>query len=194
MIIERQLTSTQYKYSIVNNSTHKGIANYTYGIFLRRLNVIDNGLIGRYSIRQTQWYLIFLRILPFVSMIPPYYFYINNKKVGRTKIRFMSPKKYLQIGNDIYEFYLHGNNYISIMKNNMQIALIKKEFYSENERYEYKIDYNKNIDIDFMLICCMFVDIIYFPNRFKYDYMKYEKTINIFNDKYIDRVKWRSDS
>lgn len=131
-------------------------------------------------------------ILP-IGLFPQYKFYHREICIGKTKISFFSPRRIIIINNICYELYLHNNNYISILKNNVQIALIKKSEMTMAEENKYIISFDENLekDVGLLTIFVAFIDVIFYPNRYKLNYVKYEKTIGI--DKLYNRTLWKPD-
>ena len=79
------------------------------------------------------------------------------------------------------------------MKDGVQIALVKKMHLSIMEQNNYVIEFEEdavNRDYVLILLFVAFIDNVYFPNNFRIDAIKYEKTIGM--DKYKNRTLWKS--
>ena len=86
---------------------------------------------------------------------------------------------------------IHSNNYVSVLKNNVQIALIKKESLTYCEQNTYEVLCSDDIDGEVLLILMFvaFTDIHFFKNGNRIDYLKCEKTIGF--DTFKERTTWR---
>lgn len=195
--VERNIRNG-FIYKIIGNDNFYGKCNFTYNILLRKIYINDYNRTTVYNFMQTNilqkiiYIITFMWLLP-IDLFPKYKIYKNGKNIGYSKYSFSSPKKILLIKNDKYELYLHSNNYISVMKNDTQIALIKKTLLTELEKNVYEIHYDEQAenDIALLLAFIVFSDIVYFPNKLKMSYYKYEKTIG--KDKYNYRTLWTSN-
>ena len=197
MIVNITRTMKCHKYEYIMNEFRDIYAQspYNYNILLKNITVREQNVF--YTIRQTNWVLkiialiLLFWILP-IDFFPKYKLFKNGVLIGTSKVSFFSPGRKLFIQNSIYEFYLHNDNYVSIMKDNVQIALVKKLELSIVGENHYIIDFEDSIGIDnaLILLFVAFIDVIFFPNRFSVDAIRYEKTIGI--DKYKQRVFWKS--
>lgn len=79
------------------------------------------------------------------------------------------------------------------MKNNVQIALLKKSEITMAEENKYIISFDENLenDVGLLTLFVAFIDVIFYPNRYTLNYVKYEKTIGI--DKLYNRTLWKPD-
>ena len=87
-----------------------------------------------------------------------------------------------------YELLLQSNNIVLLLKDNAKIALIKKETKTvlEQNCYQIKPENVQNQELDFMILLTVLADLIFFPNRFRIDYLKYETTVGKNNQSYIE--------
>lgn len=192
--IKKELKLKKIHYSVLQKNSYKGQANITLGVLLRRI-VVSNLITGHtYKLKQNNIFYKLLYIcvgcwLP-IDLFPEYRLYSNNKYIGKTKVSFCTPKRILRIGNDIYELCIHSNNYISIMKNNIQIALVQREKSIHMEQSKYHVVYDEKLEnnMELLFLLIIFIDIIYFPQGNKINYFKYETTAG--NDKYFSRTSW----
>ena len=189
--VERNLKFPQYVYAIKQEPTCFGKVNYTYGIKLRKMFVYDKK--ENLCLKQENCFLKIINILPFFMFynFPAFIYYKNDIKSGKTYVNPYSRRKLLTLEHNTYEVYLHNNNYISIMKNDVQIAIVKKHEWTDVERHKYDVNYDeKRIhDMKIILLLIMYVDIIFFSNHFTWSYKKYEKTIGL-KEKYPERISW----
>lgn len=169
--------------------------NTTYGFLLRKILLSnEKGLILR--LQQENWLLGLLSSIPPFSFynLPNYVLYKNNTKIGYTKALRKAYNKTLFCANDEYLFTLHGNNYVSILKNGVQCALVQKEYLSVMEENIYQIEYEKDIPYELIVLLVSYIDVVYFRiTSNKYNGLKWEKTIMIGRDKDIDRLQWKSN-
>lgn len=194
--ITRKMHLNKYEYSIEQDSSVSAEASFDYGVLSRCITSMGNNI--KYTMKQNNWLLKILMVIPKIfipiDLFPKYKIFINDELAGKTKVAFCTSKRKLTINNSLYELYLHSNNYISIMKDDIQIALIKKStltIWGEN-RYDVDFEYATEKDKVFMLLMVAFADIVFFPERFRLEALKYEKTISIGKDKMQHRISWKS--
>lgn len=195
--IKRKISDGKFCYTIDDDNVYYGESNFTFGVLLRKLSITNTEKNYTYkliqdSIFQQIIYLCGLWMLP-IDLFPKYKVFLNNKCIGATKVSFFTPLRKVYINENEYELCIHSNNYISIMKNNIQIALIKKDSFTEMEQHRYDVIYdNKNeSDVGILFLLIDFIDIIYFPSKNRISYYKYETTIG--KDKYYLRTLWTAE-
>lgn len=192
--IIRKMQLNKYEYSIEQDDSVSAEALFDYGILSRRITSKGNNI--KYTMKQNNWLLKILMVIPKIfipiDLFPKYNIFLNENIIGKTKVAFCTPKREIMIDNSLYEIYLHSNNYISIMKDDVQIALIKKSVLTvgEKNRYDVDFDYVTEKDKVFVLLMVSFIDIVFFPNRLRFDAVKCEKTIG--KDKMAHRTLWQS--
>lgn len=195
LIIERTLSKKEFLFNIIGNSQLIGRANYTGEILLRKILVTDTFSNERYSLKQTNILIKLLNALPLLNLysFTNFKYYVNDVYKGRTSHNnFLKPQFKFHLGEVEYDIYCHKNNYISIMRDNKQIALVKKEdlTYAEKNRYILRYDASSQYNDAFLLLLVCFIDVTFYPNHFSFSNIKYEKTLG--SDKnYDDRVNWR---
>lgn len=192
--IIRKMHLNKYKYSIEQDDSVSAGVSFDYGILSR--NITSKGNNIKYTMKQGNWLLKILLLIPKlfipIDLFPKYKIFFNEEIIGKTKVAFCTPKRQLIINNSLYEKYLHSNNYLSIMKDDVQIALVKKSVltFCEQNRYDVDFDCVTEKDIVFILLMVAFADVVFFPNRLRIDAVKYEKTIG--KDKMSQRTLWHS--
>ena len=192
--IIRKRHLNKYEYSIEQNDSVSAEVSFDYGILSR--NITSKGTDIKYTMTQRNWLLKILMVIPKlfipIYLFPKYNVFFNDEIIGKTKVAFFTPKRQLIINNSLYEIYLHSNNYISIMKDDIQIALIKKFdlSFAEQNRYDVDFDCIAEKDMVFILLMVAFADIVFFTNHLRLDAVKYEKTIG--TDRMSQRVFWQS--
>jgi hypothetical protein len=195
-IVQRKMTANKYIYEVLGDNTYCGESNYTFNIGLRNITIFSNGE-PVYVLKQTNWWIKMITYFPLfwlapIGQFPKYKFFDKGAFKGETKCSFFTPKRIIVVENRNYEIYLHSNNYISILKNDVQIALIKKSDWTKGEQNRYAITFDEHLESDMALLFLftIFVDNIFYPNRFRVNYVKYEKTIG--HDKLYHRTTWKS--
>lgn len=63
----------------------------------------------------------------------------GGKTIGYTKDKWFVPIRNFVIHKDAYKLYAHKNDNFSLTKNNIQIALYKKESYAKHKNNTYSI-------------------------------------------------------
>ena len=161
--MKRQMTKRGYSYT-VSNMPYILNCNYTFGIIGRKITM--QNLMSR-----TEYSLC-----------------CNHTKIGETKFRFGSPGISVIVQDHKYELLLQSNNIVLLLKDNAKIALIKKETKTvlEQNCYQIKPENVQNQELDFMILLTVLADLIFFPNRFRIDYLKYETTVGKNNQSYIE--------
>ena len=190
----RKIHLNKYTYSIEQDNSVSAEVSFDYGVLSRCITSMGKNI--KYTMKQNNWLLKILMVIPKIfipiDLFPKYNIFLDEKIIGKTRVAFCTPKRKIVIDNSIYEIYLHSNNYISIMKENIQIALVKKSVLNINEqnRYDVDFDYISEKDKVFILLMIAFIDVVFFPNRLRFDAVKYEKTIG--KDKMEYRTLWES--
>ena len=183
--IERNIT-----YFIKNYNVYC-TANITLGIMPVKIKMLSNGC--SIIIKQYPFLLKLINSLPILNCenFTPFKIYKDNVKCGKGKHILFKPLYIFTINNDIYEIRHHSNNYISLMRNNVQIALYYKNITSvaEHNIYNVKCVYDTEM-LNIILLFCAFIDVIFYPNNGNFSYIKKEKTF-VFNDKYEERINWK---
>ena len=194
LLIERFLNNGEYVFSIQGQPYYNGIVNYTYGLRLRKIYTYNKETGEELCLRQENIICKLLNMFPLLMLhnFPAFIYYENGKKAGKTAVNIFSAKKVLFLGEDCYELYLHRNNYISILKNKRQIALVEKSKPTIGERNQYYLNYDETAEHNkaLLLLLIAYIDIVYFSNHFTLNYWKYEKTVGI-KEKYPERICWK---
>lgn len=195
IIVERNLKLSKYKYYIKSSKKYYAESNHTFGLLPRKIRVFDEKRQIIYYIKQKNFLLSIL--LSVITMFLPFIVYkvfeFYNKDVykGKTYPYMFNHTKIINFDDCKYELYVHSNNYISIMKNGIQIGLIKKQNITIEEKNTYIVLYDETMESDmaFIFSLTVFVDVCYFKNRLRIDYYRYEKTVG--KDKLYERTLWR---
>lgn len=190
-IIERRLSIHKYDYKIINQDRVGGEANHTYYFLPRRIRVTDSDRV--LELNQTSYMLKFINSLPILSLetFTPFKLFVNGIYAGKTKKRLFKPIFDISVNKETYCLSLHSNNFISLMKNGVQVALYRKETRTNVERNVYFAKFNLKGEIDeaLILLFCVLIDVVFYRNNSRISALKYEKTI-VFDDLNNDRVNW----
>ena len=196
--VKRRRIKTGYSYTIDCDSAVTGKTNYTLGFLLPIWITVSDSQGNIYKLREANWLLKLLDwLFPipfiFISTAPlrPLRYYCNGERAGKARPFFRKAGSFFFIDKDAYEIQDHSYNYTSIMKNDVQIALIQKEQWNQNKRTIYHISYKKDACINAMLmLLCIFIDTKGFPNRMTMGSDRYERA-HVIGDKCKERTNWR---
>ncbi|MBE7043935.1 MAG: hypothetical protein E7397_00250 [Ruminococcaceae bacterium] len=193
--IVRKMRTTKYEYHIQESPDYIAECNYTFGIWTRRILVRDCMRTVACSMKQTNFIFKMLTWIPLfwilsIGLFPKYKIYIGNQLSGETKVSFHTPKRNIVINDHIYELYLHNDNYVSIMMDERQIALVKKNNLTIWGKNCYRVDVSDEADTRLILMLIALIDVMFFPNRLEINAIEYEKTIG--KDELHERTLWTS--
>lgn len=187
----RNLKQNNYMYTIREINDIACYRKLTWGCLLEKIYVTDCEL----QLRQVSYILKLLTLLPVfwlfqIVPFPPLIFFDRGVAKGKTYLSFFSPRRKIKINGDLFELYLHGDNYISVMKNESQVALIKRDNFTVAEETEYVIDLApKTADnIKLILLLIAFADSTYFKSGLKWSFIKYDKYVG--KSKHDERIAW----
>lgn len=194
--VERKRTSKCFLFEIAEEARYIGKANFTAGILLRKLEVRDKIKEIKYVLQQENIPQRVLGCLPFMNYYPrPHYeAYINGEHCGRTR----STRKFTQtictIASDTYELVMHGNNYLSVLKNDVQIALIHRNPEVLNEVGRYTVDYDPDgASLPILLLFIAYCDVVWFPVPLTcYKSRRMDKGIHLSRHPFSERMSWTS--
>lgn len=176
--MSRKLKFGEYSYTF-SGGDYSGRVNHTLNIPPRKMQLFKDGE-EFYLFRQKNVFYNVIMLLPrFLGfdMVPPYYLFHGGKTVGKSKVSFCSPKRRVAVGDDIYKIDLHSNNFISVTKNEQEIAMIEKEKISIAEIHVYHIDIKDEKEAEMIFLLAMVADCRFYPQRGRWSYWKYERTL-----------------
>ena len=196
--VRRSRIKTGYSYTIDYDSAVTGETNFTLGFLLPIRITVSDGEGNVYKLREANWLLkalYFFLPIPFVFInlepLKPLRYYDNGVQTGKAGDFFKKSGYYFLVGEDVYEFHDHSHNYTSIMKNDVQIALIQKERWNQYERTAYHISYKKDACTRAMIMLfCIFIDTKGYPNRMTMGGDQYERG-HVFGDEIKERTNWK---
>ena len=185
--IIRELKLKKYVYQLSTTELIIGTANYTFGFIPR---IYNNDL---FELKQTSWLLKLINSFPILNLetFTPFKYYVNGNYSGRSKKVPFKPVFHFTINEDKYELCQHNKNYVSLMRNDIQVALYRKEDETvlEMNTYNIKYDENSNMEHSLLLIFCIFIDVTFYANSMNIAYLKYDKNYVIKNE-YDERTLW----
>lgn len=193
---ERKLKSCGYIYR-TDGEKFYARANYTFGILSRKAELCDKDGKAVCTLKQRSTALKLVS-LPFRVIVPDYsmnkyYFYKNGELCGSTAGKPFSSGLVLDTRDGVYRFRTHSDNYISVMKDESQAALIKKESVSVNEANRYKVIFDdKAVHKEFALFLTAFADVCYNPVKVSdLASVRYGKTVG--KEKYPEMIEWKPE-
>ena len=167
-----------------------GKANFTLGIGLRRLTTCDEK--DFWELKQEGVAQKILSWFPLMDDYPRpcYQVYLNNLKVGKSKSTHNSTQTLFTVNNDTFELFLHGDNYISVLKNDIQVALLRRDEKIIQETAIYSGHFSiKHISLSFLLLLVEYVDVTWFPMN-GYASAKVSRTDISEDEPFKERVNW----
>ncbi len=195
IIVERTLALNKYSYAIEGNDAWIGKANYTFGITLWKLCVYSKEDFT-FELKQTNWFLKLLNILPVLNLetFTPFKYFESLQYNGYSRKKFLKAAFLFHMGNEIYELRQHNDNICSLMKNEIQVAVYKKEPFSFSEKNRYTVKYSNDMvdNLQLILLFCIFIDVVFYSNKRRVSLVKYERDVIINKDKYSERSLWRA--
>ena len=191
--IIKNIKLDKYLYTVNEYSDYYAESNYDYALLPRKIKASAE---HTYVLHQTMWVLKSVTLLPIfwifhTDSFPRYKIFQDGNLIGKTCISFFSPRRKFIANAHLYELYLHSNNIVSVMKDNIQVAIIKKDIKSFNEQGYYMIEYDENnIELGLLMLLVAYTDVAFFNSHFRFDSVKYEKTVTVGKDKFFDRTLW----
>lgn len=182
LIVERRLKKFCLQYRFESLPQYLAEVKPAAGVGMYQVNVRCNER-PRYTLKQKNVFqkIIALLLFPLISQRtwPVYQCYENGENIGHTIPHSYSPREELLLRESHYELYLHSNNYISIFKEGVQVALAQRDskLYCEQTKIFITIDETLEADLCRVLLIVAYADEVYFPQRLRWDYCRFEKTI-----------------
>ena len=192
--IKREMKLGKFQYKMTGMPSVSGSANYTLGIALIKVSAetTDGRLL---ELRQTNWLLKAINVLPILNIcdFTPFEFYKDKKLCGRAMRKGLRATFAINTNEGNYEIRQHNDNFISLMRNEKQIALYKRDFWVYAEGTNYSVDYDETQDVNMIFFMCIFADAMFGMTHGRVSLAKYEKHY-VLADKWSERTKWRSDA
>ena len=139
--LSRKLNLFRSTYLIRGRRDLQGLSRNTLDLLFQRLKLLKDGEL-LYELRQTNWLLQLLAVIPLLGLavFVPFQLFFKGQKIGRSRRLSASAGYELAFGVDRYEIHLHNGNRCSVVKNGTQTALITKSeevWFEENEYAAY---------------------------------------------------------
>ena len=139
---------------------------------------------------------VFIRIfylLTRTQVFPEFIIYKNGRIVGETKPDLLKGGiEKLYLDDSYYVLRFHTKNYISIFKNDSQIALLKKRDITYANQNEYTVSCERELyeDKAWLIMLVMFADTAFWSNnRMMWDAVRWEVTIG--KDQFPEYLEWK---
>jgi len=190
--IERKITSEGFSYTISCDPTLEGTTNFTLSLLPIHITVVECDT-NIYQMKEANWLLKLISWIPIPiwNRLMPFKYYLNGSLLGKSKTTLFRPAFFFPIGADVYEIRGHSKNYYSMMKNDVQVALIQRETYVYHERNTYQIKFKEDCcPKPILLLLCIFIDTKFYPNQGSIFTNRWD-TDYVINDLYEDRVLWK---
>ncbi len=180
--VERFFTMNGFKY-ISNISNSIISANYTFGLFLRKVYTSKGENKYTYSLKQTDYKKILYNLIynKFSSIRdrPIYVLYKNNTEIGRTGYYNNGA---LPIETDKFKLKLvktndKRNHIIRVIEGENILAEIIKNKLRYGKKNIYDLFYDHwNYDKDLLILLTALCDVVFFPEwwMMKWSYMEYD--------------------
>ena len=175
MKVYRKMGFSKIHYHIVNNKDCIGSSKYTFGIMPFKLRVESNSSL--LELRQTPLFLKIINSLPILSLetFTPFCMYEDGKCIGQVKKILFKRMLNLKIYNQNYQLIYIDDHKYSLKQNDRHIAIFKKDNVTIQEKNTYNIECYSKIKQEFLLILCMLIDVVFYPNNLQISYWKIEK-------------------
>ena len=194
--LSRKLHISRSTYAIRERGDVQGLSRNTLDLLFQRLKLLKDGEL-LYELRQTNWLLQLLAVIPLLGLavFVPFQLFFKGQKIGRSRRLSASAGYELAFGDDRYEIHLHNGSRCSVVKNGMQTALITKneEVWFEENEYEILLpDGCGEDEQNRIFLLCMFIDVTFFANHRRWAAHRKEKNIVLY-DAFPERAEWTPD-
>ena len=194
--LSRKLNLFRSTYLIRGRRDLQGLSRNTLDLLFQRLELLKAGELF-YELRQTNWLLQLLAVIPLLGLavFVPFQLFFKGQKIGRSRRLSASAGYELAFGVDRYEIHLHNGNRCSVVKNGTQTALITKseEVWFEENEYEILLpDECCEDEQNRIFLLCMFIDVTFYANHRRWAAHRKEKNIVLY-DAFPERAEWTPD-
>ena len=191
--LSRKLHISRSTYAIRERGELQGVGRNTLGLLFQRLRLMRGGE-ALYELRQTNWLLQLLAVIPLLgfAVFVPFQLFFKGQKIGRSLRLSASAGYEIAFGDDRYEIHLHNGSRCSVVKNGAQIGRITKneEVWFEENEYEILLpDGCGEDEQNRIFLLCMFIDVTFFANHRRWAAHRKEKNI-VFYDAFPERAEW----
>ena len=192
--VQRLATPTQLYFTSDTHPQLSGIANRIRGISTRYLEVIDQDLNSRWILRQENKFKNVLSYLPIGDFRCCYEMYINGMHVGKSVYTRFYTQTLFWENDSIHELFYHSNGSISMMKDNIQVGLLKKEKLTFNGRSFYRGSYEKQaISPGMLMLWIEYIDVTFHQTQ-DFSLFRFDKAFSISGRKepFRERLNWKA--
>ena len=191
--LSRKLHISRSAYTIRERGDVQGLGRNTLDLLFQRLKLMKGGE-ALYELRQTNWLLQLLAVIPLLGLavFVPFQLFFMGQKIGRSCRLSASAGYEIAFGDDRYEIHLHNGSRCSVVKNGTQTALITKseEVWFEENEYEILLPDGCGEDEQSrMFLLCMFIDVTFFANHGQWAANRKVKSIVLY-DAFPERAEW----
>ena len=194
--LSRKLHLSRSTYAIRERGELQGVGRNTLGLLFQRLRLMRGGE-ALYELRQTNWLLQLLAVIPLLGLavFVPFQLFFKGQKIGRSRRLSASAGYEIAFGDDRYEIHLHNGSRCSVVKNGAQIGRITKneEVWFEENEYEILLPDEADAEEEHrVVLLCMFIDTTFFANHGQWAAHRKEKSIVLY-DAFPERAEWTPD-
>lgn len=185
--VERFITKSGYEYKSDTTSI-KIKANYTFGLFLRKIYLINENGDCLYSFKQEDFIKKLLYNLVYLfyrnTTIPVYILYKNNVKIGGTGYYKddILPIKTTEFNINLVLINSKKNYIIKLVEDDSVIAEITKSRLRYGKKNIYNVICNNwGYDKELLLLLTALCDVVFFPEwpLLKWSAIEYDLTMEI---------------
>ena len=195
LIIKRKSNMKSSMFYYLNDNI-TGKYNFTAGLLLRKIEIKNNDLTTIVMKQKSILKKMIFNILYFIfnpSVYPNFYIYSDGQIIGSSKYKFFANEKTVTINSDIYTLQNHYNNYVSVLKNNSQIALLKRGSHVVLGEVNYTIMCNQEMGDakDLLMLLVIYSDIAYWYKPGSISLNKIEKAFG--TGPHPERALWHPE-
>ncbi len=130
-------------------------------------------------------------LLTRTQSFPEFIIYRKGLAAGKTKPDLLKSGEGLYLDETYYTIRLHSKNYMSVFKEDSQIALIKKSDVTYANQNEYKVLCERELyeDRAWLMILVMFADTVFWNQRMRWDAVRWERTLG--KERFPECLKWK---
>ncbi len=164
-------------------------------VLLKRLTAEKNNVVICEMRQESVIKKLFVRmfyLLTRTQVFPEFMIYRNGRIAGETKPDLLKGGiEKLCLDDFCYVLRFHSNNYISVFKDDSQIALIKKNDITYANQNEYTVSCEMELykDKAWLMMLVMFADTAFWSKRMMWDAVRWEVTIG--KEQFPEYLEWK---
>ncbi len=122
---------------------------------------------------------------------PEFIIYRKGLIAGKTKPDLLKSGERLYLDETCYTIRLHSKNYMSVFKEDSQIALIEKSDITYANQNEYKVSCERELyeDRAWLMILVMFADTVFWDSRMQWNAVRWERTLG--KERFPECLEWK---